>query len=235
MDIGAKIRSARICAGLTQEQAAEALGVSRQTVSNWETEKTYPDILSVVHMSDLYRVSLDHLLRGETQDPTEYLNYLKESTDIVKSNERKSKIILLASYLGIWAFSILCFWLFTPPGSAMVYSLLFLWLVLPVSILFVSFWIGKNGYFGKWKWMLLPAFGLSYLLAEYGTFSMANMISFSKWNSPDFWMFLVGSGLCALGMVLGCAVRTRKQGQEKKKELTKTGCDPQTDPKETEE
>ena len=38
MEIGAKLRQARIAAGLTQEQAAEALGVSRQSISNWENE-----------------------------------------------------------------------------------------------------------------------------------------------------------------------------------------------------
>ena len=54
MDIGSKIKNARVRANLTQEQAAEALGVSRQTMSNWENEKTYPDIISVIKMSDLY-------------------------------------------------------------------------------------------------------------------------------------------------------------------------------------
>ena len=38
MEIGAKLRQARIAAGLTQEQTAEALGVSRQSISNWEKE-----------------------------------------------------------------------------------------------------------------------------------------------------------------------------------------------------
>ena len=54
MDIGKRIQEARLNAKLTQENAAEALGVSRQTISNWENEKTYPDIVSVVKMSDLY-------------------------------------------------------------------------------------------------------------------------------------------------------------------------------------
>ena len=61
MDIGIKIKNARIKANLTQEQVAEALSVSRQTISNWENEKTYPDIISVIKMSDLYDISLDHL------------------------------------------------------------------------------------------------------------------------------------------------------------------------------
>ena len=90
MEIGAKLRRARNDAGLSQEKAAEALGVSRQTISNWETEKTYPDIVSVVRMSDLYAVSLDHLLKEEptvkepNAKPT-YLDYLEESTNVVKS------------------------------------------------------------------------------------------------------------------------------------------------------
>ena len=62
MDIGTKIKNARIAAQLTQEQVADALGVSRQTMSNWENGKTYPAIISVIKMSDLYGISLDHLL-----------------------------------------------------------------------------------------------------------------------------------------------------------------------------
>ena len=50
---------------LTQEQASESLLVSRQTVSNWENGKSLPDILSVIRMSELYRISLDELLKGD--------------------------------------------------------------------------------------------------------------------------------------------------------------------------
>ena len=51
-DIGCKIKEARIEKKLTQEQVAELLGVSRQTISNWENEKSYPDIISVIKMSE---------------------------------------------------------------------------------------------------------------------------------------------------------------------------------------
>ena len=47
-DIGSKIKAARLEKKLTQEQVAEILGVSRQTISNWENEKSYPDIISVI-------------------------------------------------------------------------------------------------------------------------------------------------------------------------------------------
>ena len=94
MDIGVKIKNARIKANLTQEQAAETLGVSRQTISNWENEKTYPDIVSVVKMSDLYDISLDRLLK-EKKPVSDYLDYLEESTNVVKSNQKLIGAIIL--------------------------------------------------------------------------------------------------------------------------------------------
>ncbi len=65
MEIGRKIKEARTNSGLTQEQAAGELKVSRQTISNWENEKSLPDIVSVINMSDLYQISLDGLLKGD--------------------------------------------------------------------------------------------------------------------------------------------------------------------------
>ena len=112
MDIGSKIRKSRVDAKLTQEQAAEALGISRQTISNWENEKSYPDIVSVLKMSDLYQVSLDYLLKGESS-MSSYMDYLDESTNQVKSRRRLSALIVVLSYLTIWTLAILWFW-FSP-------------------------------------------------------------------------------------------------------------------------
>ena len=91
MEIGKKLKNARIEAGLTQEKAAEKIDVSRQTISNWENEKSYPDIISVIALSDLYSVSLDELLKGD-QKMTEHL---AESTNVVKSNKKLTGAILL--------------------------------------------------------------------------------------------------------------------------------------------
>ena len=102
MDIGMKMKKARINAGLTQEQVAESLGVSRQTISNWENDKTYPDIISVIKISDLYSVSLDHLLKERSESSmSNYMEYLEESTNIVKSKEKLMKVTLIATDLGI--------------------------------------------------------------------------------------------------------------------------------------
>ncbi|MFV0395041.1 MAG: helix-turn-helix domain-containing protein [Coprobacillaceae bacterium] len=89
MEIGKKLRTARINSGLTQEQIAEDINVSRQTISNWENEKSYPDIISVIKLSDLYHISLDELLKGDDK----LIEHLDESTNIVSSNK---KLILTA-------------------------------------------------------------------------------------------------------------------------------------------
>lgn len=215
MDIGTKIKHARIKANLTQEQVAEALGVSRQTISNWENEKTYPDIVSVVKMSDLYHISLDHLLKEE-QTMSNYLDYLEESTDAVKSNDRKAKTILISVYLAIWAFAILVFWFFTSGSDAMGYSLVYLWVLLPVSTFVFSLLIGKNNYWGNQKWMAAIAFGIMYMLAEYATFRVANMVTVDQFRMPEFGMIVGGAVVSALGIAIGCAVR-RIEDKIKKK------------------
>lgn len=91
MEIGKKLKNARIEAGLTQEKAAEKIDVSRQTISNWENEKSYPDIISVIALSDLYSVSLDELLKGNQK----MAEHLEESTNVVKSNKKLTGAILL--------------------------------------------------------------------------------------------------------------------------------------------
>ena len=53
MEIGKKLKSARVQSGMTQETVAEKINVSRQTISNWENEKSYPDIISVIELSNL--------------------------------------------------------------------------------------------------------------------------------------------------------------------------------------
>ncbi len=65
MEIDKKLKEARVNSGLTQEQVAERIMVSRQTISNWENGKSLPDIVSVMNMSDLYQISLDELLKGD--------------------------------------------------------------------------------------------------------------------------------------------------------------------------
>lgn len=91
MEIGQKLRDVRVRSGLTQESVAEKINVSRQTISNWENEKSYPDIMSVIELSNLYSISLDDLLKGDNK----MLKHLEESTDIVKSNQKLIVAIII--------------------------------------------------------------------------------------------------------------------------------------------
>ncbi|MDR0963343.1 MAG: helix-turn-helix domain-containing protein [Clostridium sp.] len=209
MEIGSKLKNARLKQNLTQEQAADALHVSRQTISNWENEKTYPDIMSVVKMSDLYDISLDHLLKEE-MSVSNYVEHLEESTNVVKSKNKLSRIILIATYLGIWALSLIVFWFFTGAGDAMGYSIMYLWVLLPVMTFVVSLLIGKNNYWGRRKWFFSIAAGLMYMLAEYGTFNAANMAAFSKINMPRFGMFLGGAIISLIGLAIGAGANYLK-------------------------
>lgn len=213
MDIGSKIQNARMRAGLTQEQVAEALGVSRQTISNWENEKTYPDIRSVVKMSDLYAVSLDYLLKGE-EPMSNYLEYLEENTNVVKSKDKQSKLILIATYLAIWAIALIVFWFFTSGSDAMGYSLMFLWVLLPVTTFVTAALIGKHDYWGRYNWCSVIGFGVMYMLAEYATFSTANMVAFHKINAPEFMMIVYGAVIALIGLGVGKVLNRRKVKKE---------------------
>lgn len=84
MDIGVKLKNARAKEGLTQEYVAEMIQVSRQTISNWENERSYPDIISVIKLSDLYHISLDELLKGDEK----MMEHLEETTNVVSSNRK---------------------------------------------------------------------------------------------------------------------------------------------------
>lgn len=52
---------------LTQEQLAEKIFVSTKTISNWENEKTTPDLESLIHLSELFQLSLDDLIKGDKE------------------------------------------------------------------------------------------------------------------------------------------------------------------------
>lgn len=207
MNIGTKLNNARKESGLTQEQVAESLGVSRQSISNWENERTYPDIISVVKLSDLYSVSLDYLLKNKEETKmTTYLNYLEESTNVVKSKQKLSKIILGATYLLIWVFSIIVFWFFTDGSDAMGYGLMHLWIIQPVSIFVISLIIGINNYFGGYKWVFTAIAGVFYMLSDYGTFKLANTVTFGNINSPDWGMIVGGAIIAAIGLGIGLGI-----------------------------
>ena len=65
MSLGEKIREQRKQAGLSQEQLAEKLNVSRQAITKWETDKGIPDIANLIAISEEFGLSLDELIKGD--------------------------------------------------------------------------------------------------------------------------------------------------------------------------
>jgi len=67
MNLRHQIKFYRTSMGLSQDELAEQIYVSRQTISNWETGKNYPDVHSLVLMGNFFNVSLDELIKGDLE------------------------------------------------------------------------------------------------------------------------------------------------------------------------
>lgn len=204
MDIGSKIKKSRADAKITQEQAAQALGISRQTISNWENERSYPDIVSVLKMSELYSVSLDYLLKGEGP-MKDYLDYIEESTNTVKSKVRLSKLLLVLSYLVIWAFNIMASWRFSAGSITEAQAGGAQWIMLPAATIVLSLLIGKNNYWGKYKWLAPIGFGLMFMLSVYASYGMRESLIFDRVDLQTLSVFFIGTIASMIGMALGHA------------------------------
>lgn len=129
--------------------------------------------------------------------------HLKKSMNTVKRNDRKSKLMIILSYLIIWVFSMIVFWFFTSDTDVLGFCLLYLWIVFPVTSFVLSVIIGKNDYWGYKKWLVSLFFGIMYMLAEYGTFSMANNISSKHLNEPEWGMILIMGSISIVGLFIG--------------------------------
>ena len=90
MDIGNKIQKIRADQGMTQAEFADKFHVSRQTVSNWENNKNYPDLSILRSISDEYAISFDTLLK----DDVEYISHIDNANDRAIKATRWLKIVV---------------------------------------------------------------------------------------------------------------------------------------------
>lgn len=86
MDIGNQIRERRARLGLSQDELAQKLYVSRVTISHWETGKTLPDVQSMLLLANLFDTTIDELVRGDVD----------EIREMVKRSERRTKVFAVA-------------------------------------------------------------------------------------------------------------------------------------------
>ena len=96
MELGKRLKEYRIKAQMTQDELADKLYVSRQTISSWENDKSYPDIHSLLMMSNLFDVSLDILIKGDIEIMKEKVEETK-----IKSFQRDSNIFAILVILCI--------------------------------------------------------------------------------------------------------------------------------------
>ena len=199
MNIGKKLKDSRTKLQLSQEEVAEKLNITRQTLSNWENNKSYPDILNIIELSNIYPISIDELIKEDKQ----MVESLEESLNVVKSKHKILKQILIGTYLIIWVLTLLIFWSFVNSSDIFEYGIIVFYLVLPVITFVCSIFIGKDIFWSDKKVIMPVFFGLMYMLAEYATFSLSNMLFFNKFNLPEFGLAFVGGIISYIGVIIG--------------------------------
>ena len=111
MELGKQIKMHRQEAELSQEELANRVYVSRQTILNWENDKSYPDVNSLVLLSETFQISLDNLIKGDIEVMKDVIQ--KEEIEKMKRYGRIYTIMLIVTvvsavplfmWLGVWAF-----------------------------------------------------------------------------------------------------------------------------------
>lgn len=117
MELGNQIKEHRANLKLTQDELAEKVFVTRQTISNWENDKSYPDIHSLLLLSNIFDVTLDQLVKGDIEIMNEKINE-PVNKEVIRRFQRDSNIfsvllmlviisaIPITTILGIWGVAI---------------------------------------------------------------------------------------------------------------------------------
>ena len=101
MNIGEKIIEIRKERKMTQEDFAKIFHVTRQTVSNWEHEKSYPDLQTIIQISDEFNISLDKLLKEDIQMVKKIDSYKKYKKVFWGIRRCSSIVICVVVYLAV--------------------------------------------------------------------------------------------------------------------------------------
>lgn len=99
MELGNRIKGYRTALKLTQDDLAEKVFVTRQTISNWENDKSYPDVHSLVLLGNIFNVTLDQLVKGDIEIMKEKIN----QKDIQKFSRESNifSILLIAVIVSV--------------------------------------------------------------------------------------------------------------------------------------
>ena len=156
MTLGEKIYELRTRHNLSQGDLANALNVSRQSISKWENGNSTPDLEKIVKLAEIFNVSLDELIKNKENETT--VANSPEQAPIVKTNEREKKIgkcLLIAGVISIFVFLLLGlgitgFFIAIPLFACSIiyykaksnHFLYCLWAIIPLADLYIRFATG---------------------------------------------------------------------------------------------
>ena len=124
MELGKQIKKHRMAAQLSQEELADRVYVSRQTISNWENDKSYPDVNSLVLLSETFQVSLDKLIKGDIDVMKKVIQ--REEVEKMKHYGAVYTILLTATVISaVPLFMWLDTWAFIPWGIIFAVAMVF--------------------------------------------------------------------------------------------------------------
>lgn len=111
MSLGQRLKKVRVEKGFSQADVADFLNISRQSISRWETDRSYPDIDNLVELSKYYEVSIDELLtetkvlQQEINQKTEQMN--KNMEKIEKKQQKLNQLLLSSDNDESWVLLLL--------------------------------------------------------------------------------------------------------------------------------
>ena len=131
MELGQQIKKYRNELSLSQDALAEKVYVSRQTISNWENDKSYPDVNSLVLLSEVFNTSIDNLIKGDVE-------VMKEQ---VRSEDKK-EFEKLSQVFAIMFFAVMI----TPIPLAhfLNYFGIAIWVIMMAATLYVAIMVEKK-------------------------------------------------------------------------------------------
>lgn len=100
MEIGSIIRERRMASGMSQDDLAAKVYVSRQTISSWENGKTYPDVQSLLLLSGIFGVTVDSLIKGDVETMNETIE--KDVVIIRRLGLAMAGLLLLSLAAVVW-------------------------------------------------------------------------------------------------------------------------------------
>ncbi|MFV0393274.1 MAG: helix-turn-helix domain-containing protein, partial [Coprobacillaceae bacterium] len=163
MNFGIKLQTLRKEKRMSQEALAEQLGVSRQAVSKWETGEGYPEMDTIIMISNLFGVTLDYLMKGNTEGGEETVSSIDEDSVVLSTTELEDFINFKKRFFLIIGISVatiivaVSLNLFFPKSTLAIGAMLLIIALAVGSMIIVSILSGKYEYLDTKHILLKPS------------------------------------------------------------------------------